>query len=194
MSRKRSQSSKNIEWYTRYKNALKYLGVDIKELKHPTAKHVASARSQWRSIKKEMYKKGWVDLPSVYEASRMVAEQPRVETSYSDYLETYLPQLIAHIQSKDYEEIQRYQSGRNAVASLNDAKNDLIDKLTWARAKIQDDEALAKAISKSPFVERALNTIEYYTRTSVGRDALTYMEDVVAPVLEQAINDVIREM
>lgn len=189
MARKQSKSSYNLEWYNRYRNALKYFGIDIKELKHPTSKHVSQARSQWQGTRTQMKRKGWVDLPSVYQASAMVTSAPQIDTQYTDYLTSYLPQLIQQIESKDYSEIQRYESGKRAVNELDSFKNHMVDILTWGRAKVNNDKILAQAISSSPFVERALNTIEYYTRTNHQMDAIAYVDDVVTPVLEQAIND-----
>lgn len=194
MKRKTSQSVKNKTWYNRYRNALRYFGIDIKQIKNPTAKHVSQAKAQWQGTRKEMQRKGWVDLPTVYQASKMVEEKPKIENTYSDYITTYIPQLVSQIESKDYHEIQKYESGRRAVGELDNYKQNILDILAWGRAKVGNDQALAKAISSSPFVERAMNTIEYYTRSSQGTDAVTYIEDTVTPILEQAIEDAINQL
>lgn len=72
--KRKTQTQKNLSTYNRYKLALSYYGIDIKELKRPTIKSIDKVKQIWRQNNKKLKKQGFIELPTVYEASAFVKE------------------------------------------------------------------------------------------------------------------------
>lgn len=168
--KKRSRASYNKEWYERYRTALKYYNIDAKVLTKPTKISVLRLKRQWKGLNKQMKRKGYVDLPSVYEASKYIKE---LEARPA---QTAIPQKQLANEPMTYEQYE--QKAMDAIDELKDAvkrmgsnagqyfrgkhldriaeyKNQAIHLLDYARSKT-DPVELAKELARNDFIGRAL--------------------------------------
>ena len=200
--KKRSQASINKEWYDRYLTALKYYNIKVKALKKPTKKSVQRLKSQWQGINKRMKKAGYIDLPSVYQASAYIKKQEarpkNIEIPQAQQAEE--PLSYSQLEQKADDAIQdlintikRMASNagmyfkRRALDNIAESKSQAIKLLEYAKTKTDPIE-LAKALAENEFIERAL---EYEILDSES-DNIGEFYDFITNELYDMINSAIQ--
>ena len=168
--KKRSQSSVNKEWYNRYRTALKYYNIKVKALKKPTKRSVQKLKTQWQGLNKQMKKAGYIDLPTVYQASAYIKQQEarpqNIEIPQSQQAEE--PFTYEQAERKADDSIQDLidavkRMGANAgmyfksksLDRIAESKNQAIRLLEYAKNKTDSIE-LAEVLAENDFIGRAL--------------------------------------
>lgn len=132
MANKRKHTAQYYKtWYDKYSKALSFYDIKTKDLKKPTAKSLARVKAQWKGIKKEKKKVGWVNLPTVHEASKFVENHPPIQETYQsipnegEHLLNYIEEIIdtinqiepmvsrAHTSKQIDKEWKQYEEAKN---------------------------------------------------------------------------------
>jgi len=181
--KKRSKLSIAKQWYETYRKALEYYDIKVPVLKKPTTRSVHKLKTQWQGINKQLRKKGYIDLPNVYQASKYIREQESRPTDEEleplnyggrgeqEEMKQYFDGRIDEIKAT----INRMASNLSTVSSvsykttrsLETAKHDIIQQIDFAVAKTSPQE-VADALYGSPLMARA-EAYEYLE--SQGEDA-----------------------
>lgn len=182
--KKRSELSYNKEWYERYRLALKYYNIDVKILKRPTKKSVHRLRTQWKGLTKQMKKAGYIDLPTVYQASKFIKEseaRPNITSIPSEQLASEPLQYEAVKQNAEatiddlINTVKRMGSNagfyfkNRALDRIASSKMEAVRLLEFAKQKT-DPVELAKVLAENEFITRAIeyeildsdNVAEFY--------------------------------
>lgn len=205
--KRKTQTQKNISTYNRYKLALSYYGIDIKELKRPTIKSIDKVKQIWRQNNKKLKKQGFIDLPTVYEASSFVKEistptkkqNVSRETSYDIVIDN---ETIANIEDTNItteldsliDSVMNIRGKRldiNVSKSdenkLREVRNKLEAQLNYGRQKLGDYEFL-KTLKESNVYTRFEDIISfadyyYLESAAIEEQALPFLQSII----EQAV-------
>ena len=93
MARKKSKTSKIAQWYNIYRDALRYQGIELKELKRPTVLSLAKAKKTWQRLKKDL-KKNYgevLERPQTYAKKQREVDKIIEESidRFNDYEKNY---------------------------------------------------------------------------------------------------------
>lgn len=208
--RKKTQTQKNIATYNRYKLALSYYDIEVKELKRPTVKSIDKVKQLWKQNNKKLKKQGFIDLPSVYEASSFVREistptkkqNVSRETSYdividnetiadiedtniSMELDSLIDSVMALRGKRLDVEVSRYDEKK-----LREARNKLNAQLNYGRQKL-GDYVFLKTLKETEVYTRfedILAYADYYYLESAA------IEEQALPLLQSIIDRAVSEL
>lgn len=196
--------------YVRYEynltiDALDYLnefGADIKYkiTSNPTAASLKAIRNVYKQATKKLKKQHWV-LPTKKEMAKQVREeQPyrrsrakrkteqapvtfQPDTDYIEDLIQSVSNLTGAERTKTTQRTEDYNKAR-----LQEAKNRLFDKLSYARTKAGDTE-LAEALAADDFIQHVDEMNVRYDYEIVDG-----IDDTLIPMLESAMYNVLDNM
>ncbi len=181
--KKRSKASIAKQWYETYRKALEYYNIKVKVLKRPTQKSVQRLKTQWQGITKQLRKKGYIDLPNVYQASKYVREQetrpPQEELEPLNYeergeqeeMKQFFDSRIDEIKDiinrmgSNFDELKSV-SQRSSI-QLSESKRYIIQLIDYAINKTSSEE-VAEVLYNSALMDRAQS---YELLESGGEDA-----------------------
>lgn len=201
--KRKTQTQKNIATYNRYKLALSYYGIDIKELKRPTIKSIDKVKQIWKQNRNKLKKQGFIDLPTVYEASSFVKEistptnKQNVSrgTSYDIIIDnetianiedinitTELQDLIDEIIDVKGERLD-VKPSKSQQKHLSEARNKILNQLNYGRQKLGDYEFL-KALKESEMYGHYIQAVKHTRYMYQEADAI---EQEGIPLLQSII-------
>lgn len=208
--RKKTQTQKNIATYNRYKLALSYYDIEVKELKRPTVKSIDKVKQLWKQNNKKLKKQGFIDLPSVYEASSFVREistptkkqNVSRETSYdividnetiadiedtniSMELDSLIDSVMALRGKRLDVEVSRYDEKK-----LREAKNKLNAQLNYGRQKL-GDYVFLKTLKETEVYTRFEDILAYADYYYLESSAI---EEQALPLLQSIIDRAVSEL
>lgn len=203
-----SQSLKLKAMYEKYQLALSFYGIETKSLKKPTEKSIENIKKQWQKHNKELREQGWIDLPSVSEAAKVVKASNELHERisptnnpelYGTPLTTSLPtesdindQALYNIMStidgilQDIDKIVTdYGVSRKSAERLEEKRNNLKQKVRNAYEKSGRDSKFIDRLVSSPFYNRIQEVLfEVYRTYGVVEDTL---DDELPALLEDTL-------
>lgn len=208
--KRKTQTQKNITTYNRYKLALTYYGIDIKELKRPTIKSINKVKQIWRQNNKKLKKAGFIDLPTVYEASSFVKEistptkkqSVSRETLYNINIDnetiadiedtnisTELQDLIDEIIDVKGERLD-VKPTKSQQNNLSEARDKMLNQLNYGRQKLGDYEFL-KALKESEMYGHYTQAVKHTKYMYQEADAI---EQEGIPLLQSIIEQAVAKL
>lgn len=207
--RRKTKTQKNLSTYNRYKLALSYYNIEVKELKRPTVKSIDKVKQLWKQNNKKLKKQGFIELPTVYEASSFVREinapskkqNVSRETSYDIEIdnETIALQQDTNIQIEldgliDY--IMEFRGQRldliihqSDIRKHNEALQKLLAQFNYGRNKLGDYKFL-EVLKGSEMFGRYKQAVEFtrylYQETdAIEQEGLPLLQSII----ERAVAD-----
>ena len=208
--RRKTQTQKNLSTYNRYKLALSYYNIEVKELKRPTVKSIDKVKQLWKQNNKKLKKQGFIDLPTVYEASSFVCEISAPSNNQNVTRETYHDVIIdndtiadikdTNIQTELDELIDAVMDIRGKRLDINVSKYDekhlrevrdkLNRQLNYGRQKL-GDYAFLTVLKESDVYTRFADIIafaDYYYLESAA------IEEQALPLLQSIIEKAVADL